>query len=132
MFAKSLNIDIMYTEVDSEGVYIPARNLIRIDSDLSESSTIAVFLHELGHVLDINLVDLSTSRIKSRIERAYTALDKKKATKTQIACIVKYETRAWDLARSLAKKLKIPLGKWFDQAQTCCTNSYKEYQNENS
>lgn len=121
-YAAACGIKIKYDNKDGEGSYEPHKRLIRIDPNLSDSCEIAVLLHELGHCLDNNLL---TKKIDKKLSKAYTAVYRARETKKQLAIVVRCEIRAWKYARAIAKKLRIPLGKWFDDIQKYCIYDYK-------
>lgn len=110
MYAESMQIKLEYSDADGEGAYIPSRNKIRVDPDLSESREIAVLLHELGHALDDTLADAKTY---GAIERAYKRVYRGRTTPAQRQLVIECEERAWEYGARLAKKLGIRLGKWY-------------------
>ncbi len=124
-YANALGIKIIYKKNPiSEGVYVHTRNLIYIEKELSESTEIAVLLHELGHAID---TDFMTPKRCYKIEKAYDAAEKGKLTTYNRRIILKCERDAWNRARLIARRLKIKLGKWFDEAEEVCLDSYKKY-----
>jgi hypothetical protein len=118
LYAEASGLTVEYGEMDSPGVYVPSRRKIRIDPDLSQSKEIAVFLHELGHSIDPSITAKATEK---KLDGAHYA---NKASKRQSALVLACEERAWANARDIAKKLRIPLGKWFDNEETDCLNGY--------
>lgn len=128
MYAKALNIKIEYTtNIDSDGVYIPLRKLIKIDSDIGESEEIAALLHELGHVDDDSLTaTVQGSKKFKALNKAYTKVYKNKHSKKQSAMVLRCERRAWKYGRALAKKLRIKLGRWYDLYMQQCIQDYKK------
>lgn len=124
-FAKAIGIKIIYKDCNGhDGFYVPTRSKVYVDSDLSESSTIAVVLHELGHCMDITFID---EEMSSKTEQAFTRFySKKKRRSGDKRLVVACETRAWRYGRGIADRLRIPLGKWYDEAQESCLTSYKK------
>lgn len=122
-FAQALGITVVSNqEVDGDGLWMPSRNKIKIDNNLSQSDEIATYLHELGHALDD--IHLATKNNK-RLHKAYHAVYSNKVRKSQIKIVVECEARAWTLGREIAKKLKIKLGKWYDDAESSSLLDYK-------
>lgn len=124
-FAKAIGVRIVYKDCEgNDGFYIPTRNLVYIENDLSESSTVAVILHELGHCMDLTFIDQEKSnKTEEAFERFYSTKKRKRNDKRiVIAC----ETRAWKYGRGIASRLKIKLGVWYDDAEECCLTSYKK------
>ncbi len=128
MYANAINITVEYTtNIDSDGVYIPLRKLIKMDSDLGESEEIAALLHELGHVDDDSLVAVLAGAKKFKaLNKAYTKIYKNKHSEKQNRMVLRCEKRAWKYGRALAKKLHIKLGKWYDSYMRECLKGYKE------
>ena len=124
-YAKAIGIKIEYAEEPSEGAYIPARHKVRIDTDLSESSEIATLLHELGHEMD----DTLTVPVY-KLERAYEATYKDKPTKAQLKLVLECERKAWYYGKVIAAKLKIKLGKWYDECEKNAIAGYKGINDE--
>lgn len=122
LYAKAIHMRLEFSAYDGDGAYVPSRRLIRVDPELSEAATIAVLLHELGHVLDDTL--MSKKRFRE-VERAYKNLDTPRYKKHKKA-ILRTERRAWEYGRVIAKILGIPLGKWYDKARDCRIKAYKE------
>lgn len=123
-FAQSLGITVTYDDSDGEGAYVPSRNKIKLDPDMSEAREIAVFLHELGHVLDDTTIDYSPT---GELDAAYRAIYTKRYSKKQHAIVLRCEKRAWKYGRALAKKLKIRLGKWYDTVEKENLHTYKTF-----
>ena len=121
-YASACGITIKYDNMDGEGSYEPHKRWLRISPDLSQSCEIAVLLHELGHCLDDTLV---SKKMEPKLSKAYNAIYKDKYTKTQLALVVACERRAWKMGRAVAKKLRIRLGKWYDEIQRFCIEDYK-------
>lgn len=119
--ARSLNITVQFDE-DFECVWIPRIRTIRIESGLSQSDTIACFLHELGHVID----DLSRydEKERAKVEIAYGMINNAKKYKKYAAVVCQVEENAWRIGRSVANFLKIELGVWYDDAHDYYISTY--------
>lgn len=123
LYARAINIKIEYKEEAGDGIYIPTLRKIRIDPDLEDSTTIATFLHELGHHQD----DLTENNMhKSSLHRAYENVYAEKPTVHQVKLVLECETKAWKQAELIASKLKIKLGKWFYSEKTSALKGYKD------
>lgn len=114
LYAEASGIKIEYAVNDSDGVYLPIKRIVRVDPDLPESVELAVILHELGHSLDDSLTSINQHRYRM-ISRAYVAFYNEKATHHQKNLVMGCEERAWANGRAIAKQVRIPLGKWFDE-----------------
>lgn len=110
---------------DDMGVWRPQHRRIVMRDNLSDAEEIAILLHELGHTQDDALIPANTPEYR-RIDRAYKAVYKKRATPAAREIVREREAMAWHLARGIAKRLRIPLGKWFDQAETDGMEFYLE------
>jgi Zn-dependent peptidase ImmA (M78 family) len=127
-YAQACEITIKYGQEDGDGSYSPARRTVKIDENLSDSAELATLLHELGHVLD----DSTRQRFEEpKLSSAYNAVYNKKPTKKQIELVLECEEAAWVYARAIAKKLRIPLGKWFDDEMKDGLDSYRETETQN-
>lgn len=124
LFAEATGVKVEYGDIDSEGVWMPASNKIKLDNDLSSSDLIASLLHELGHSVD-DMID-TESAYQNRLYKAYNKIYVSKASKKQKYLVIECEQRAWNNAREIAKRLKIRLGKWFDDAEKYCLDCYRE------
>lgn len=124
LFSKASHLKIVYSnKLDCMGYYSPEKNLIALDSDLSEAEEVAVFLHELGHFVDDELK--YDSKLYAKVNKAYSRYNtKKRLTKSQFRLIMNCERRAWKYGVFIAKKLKIPLGSWFFQVRKSCLRAY--------
>lgn len=118
-YATSLGLKITIKPYIDDGAYIPTRNEIVADNTSSQSKRIAVLLHEFGHHLDLYL----SSHTYDAIDEAYSA---KKPSKIQRKLIIECEKIAWSKGRTIAKMLKIPLGKWFDETEKDCLSTYMQ------
>lgn len=123
LFSKALGVKVEYAPEDGEGSFSPATRKIRIDPELSEAEEIATFLHELGHAVDDMLID---DKVYALIDKAYTIVYDKKVSKKQQALVVNCEKRAWQYGRSIAKQLKIRLGKWYTAIEVDCLRRYSD------
>lgn len=125
LYAKAIKFKILYVKYDGDGAYIPSKRLIKIDEDLSESDIIGTLLHELGHVADSH--SFLSNGASNNLEKAYTATYKKKnPTNKQIKLVLECEKRAWKEAETIAKLLKIKLGKWYYKGKQEALNSYRK------
>lgn len=127
MYSEACELTIEYRDVDGDGVYLPSRRVIKLDKDLPESTEVATLLHEMGHTLDDALHD---PIMEKRIDKCYKAFYKDKATFDQKIVVFDCEKRAWVYARGIAKKLRIPLGKWFAEEEEDSLKSYMESNND--
>lgn len=121
-YIEAHNMKLEYKVHDNEGTYIPAKRLIRIDPDMSDSQEIATLLHELGHTLDDSIVQ---GKMESRICLAYNAFYKNKASRSQKDLVIETETRAWRYGKVVAKNLRIRLGKWYDKEAEDALATYR-------
>lgn len=121
-YAEASGLAIKYADEPCEGAFIPSRNYIRIDPSLADAAEIATILHELGHSIDDTLVNPETCQ---KLEAAYRQVYGKKCTKRQSALVIECEERAWKFGRALAKKLRIPLGKWYDKQEKEALEAYR-------
>lgn len=123
MFAKVIDVKIRRKHIASDGEYVPSLRSINIDKELTNSNEIAALLHELGHSQDDTLLNKT---YYAKLNKAYIAVYKRKETPAQLDLVIECEERAWLYARSVAKQLRIPLGKWFDNYKKLCIKNYKE------
>lgn len=124
-YSKACELTLEYRDHDGDGTYFPSRRKIVIDKDLPESTEIATFLHEIGHSMDDTLHSKS---MEKKFDKAYKAIysKRKKPTPQQKELVLGCEERAWMYGRAIAKKLRIPLGKWYDEEQTDALKSYRD------
>ncbi len=122
-YCKAVGLKLIYRAEPSEGVYLPSRHQVIIDSDLEETTEIAIILHELGHALDDAL---SLKRDLNKRDDAYKVIYKTKYTQQQLRRVIKCEVCAWKTGRYIAKILKIKLGLWYTIVQNESLKSYKE------
>jgi hypothetical protein len=123
VYGKAIGIAIEVKPEDCEGMYLPSRRVIRIDDELSETATIAILLHEFGHHYDGAGLDANTHM---ELNDAYEAIAKDKATTRHKAIHIAHERKAWDCGRIIARNLKIPLGKWYEDVRLDCLKSHSE------
>src|SRR3990167_3005148 len=107
-------IKLVYKNIKThEGDYNDTHKIITVDDNLDDSEEIAVLLHELGH---FECDNVATSVQKKRIGNIYFkksgggTLSKKEGLSYR-----KCEDDAWEQGRIIAKRLKIRLGKWYDE-----------------
>lgn len=110
-------------EVTGLGEFVPSLRRIVIDENLEDSTEIAVLLHELGHQFDDALKDPKQMK---KLDKAFPAFYKGKANKKQKKLVIECETRAWEYGKGIAKKLRIPLGKWYEQEKVEALKEYGE------
>ena len=121
-YCSACEISVEYKDYSGDGAYMPSKRKIVLDCDLPESTEIATWLHELGHSLDDTLY---TKKGEQSYSKAFNAFYKDEATQEQKDLVVAAETRAWMYAKSIAKKLRIPLGKWFKEEEIEALNAYR-------
>lgn len=125
LFAKAMNIKIEYQDdLDAEGEWLPSVRLIKIASTTSESEEIAATLHEIGHSMD-DLFSTSFTSENRTFKAYYRFYNNNKISKNQRKLILDCEKKAWRNGRDIARRLKIRLGKWFNDIEQECLNSYK-------
>ena len=122
-YCEASEIEIQYKEHDNDGSWVPSRRKIILDRDLDESTAVATLLHELGHTTDDYLKD---PKQEKKYNKAYKAFYNNTANEKQKKLVVECEERAWVYGRGIARKLRIPLGKWFDTEEAEALRSYKE------
>lgn len=121
LYIRASKLKLKYKEVNM-GAYIPSRNLIVIDTDLTDSEEIAIILHELGHALDHVLINKTDFDI---CEKAYAAVYAEKYTGKQKREVLKRERTAWKYGEAIAKMLRIPLGSWYYACRKVCLDDYR-------
>lgn len=120
VFATSLGIEIVSEDEPGEAAWVPSRNVIKIDPDLEGAEALAALLHELGHALD----QIVNGFPSEAIERAYANTRISQTSIEDRELMLKHETDAWRIGRALAKRLKIRLGRWFDDYAHNCIKLY--------
>jgi hypothetical protein len=126
-YCEACQIALEFRDVPGDGMYVPTLRKIVIDRDLPESTELATLLHELSHSMDDSLSD---KKMMKKLNKAYPAFYKGTATTEQKRLVVDCETRAWVFARSLAKRLRIPLGVWFTKEEIEALADYRGETNE--
>lgn len=125
-FSAAMGVKVISDEdVDGEGIWLPTRNTIKIDQNMTQTDEIATFLHELGHMLD-DIKSLPAKEM-AKLDKAYKSFYASKAKKTQITLVYECEKKAWNNARNIAKKLKIRLGKWYYHAEVESLKGYRSH-----
>lgn len=123
-YTKASKLRIEYKDTLScGGEFTPYRRLITVEDNLPDSETLATLLHELGHSIDDSLFNQG---VEQKVSRAYIAEYKDRSTPKQKKLVLDCENRAWAFGRSIAKRLKIPLGKWYDKVRAYNLKSYKK------
>lgn len=120
-FTRMLGIKLVRRAQDSEGSYSRQSRTIQLDEDNSEVQDVAVLLHELGHAVDEMLID---DKIRKTINEAYALVYRTKVSKNQRNLVMNNEVRAWMYGRSIARQLKIRLGKWYSDQEFMCLRRY--------
>lgn len=128
LYAKACEVKIVYREDPELGGYCPTRRMVFLDPDLDESTEVAILLHELGHQLDDALHLPGQVHATSR---AYLASYRSKPTRKQKALVLACERRAWRNGRAIAKRLRIPLGKWFESERERALSGYRNLETQN-
>lgn len=123
-YCKGSGIKVIYKEIDCEACYLHDTRTLTVCKDLAESTEIAVILHEVGHSLD---EVLTGDTLRTFVNAAYPVFYKNKATKKQKKLVLDCEKRAWKLGRAIAKKLRIPLGKWYDNEEKDALDTYRHW-----
>lgn len=124
-YAQANGITVKFVEhKNAEDTWTPRSRSITIDLNQDESSLISALLHELGHALDDMALE---SHKRKRLAEIYYGFYEDKYTPKQAKEIVECEIRAWNLGRSVARALKIPLGKWYDREQDYYVKDYKSH-----
>lgn len=121
-YADALGIKIKYTDIDDEGSYSPHMKRINVDPNLTQSMELSVLIHELGHASDETIVG---PNYDESLDDAYRVVYHYKHSKKQLNIVIEAEKRAWLYGRTIAKMLKIPLGKWYDDVEQECIDNYK-------
>lgn len=128
VYAKACEIKILYKEDRDLGGYSPTKRAVYLSPDMPESTEIAILLHELGHQLDDHL---HAPTHNNALSMAYYASYERKPTRRQKARVLSCERRAWRCARAIAKRLRIPLGKWFEKERDEALAGYRKMETQN-
>lgn len=123
LYCDACEIQLEHKEHDNDGTWFPSKRKIVLDREMDESTEIATFLHELGHSTDDYLTNPKTEK---KYDNAYRAFYKNEATEKQNKLVLECEKRAWFYGRGIAKKLRIPLGKWYDKEEEASLKDYGE------
>lgn len=94
-----------------------------VEKTYKKKYVLACMLHELGHYED----SLKFKKFYSlkNLDKAYVSYQKSGVcTPNQKRLILKCETMAWDQALVIAKKLNIPVGKWFSETRASALGIY--------
>ena len=131
LYAKAIKVKLVSRDLDGcGGSYAPWNRMLKVDHDIEGSSLIATILHELGHEMDDSLREDLDKKMYSKIMSCYVAVYSDKHTEEQLALVIECESRAWDYGKVIAKKLKIPLGKWYTNEAKECVAAYKDTKKE--
>lgn len=124
-FCKLQGIKVVIESNSIEGTrYAGQQRCIYIDKSEQESSKIAGFIHELGHVLD----ELSLSKRQLKIvANAYPAFYAETSGIRQEEEVMQSEIRAWKYGIIIAKVVQIPLGKWYFEEKIKSLKAYRNY-----
>jgi hypothetical protein len=126
-YAAACEITVERKSYAGDGAYMPSQRKVVLDVDLPESTEIATFLHELGHSMDDTLLSKSYEK---KLSRAYRAVYEKLPTQSQLQEVIECERRAWIFGRALAKKLRIPLGKWYESEEADALGLYRSVETQ--
>ena len=97
---------------------------IYIDPTFTGSHLISVLLHEIGHFED-DIVN--NNQFNELYAQASIKVDNNIAlNQKEFDCIMKCEVGAWLKGEHIAKKLKIPLGKWYLKSMNKFLTPYYE------
>lgn len=122
-YAETMGIRIISREEPCDGTYHPNNSTIVIDPDLSDSCEIATLLHELGHAMDYQL---NNKKLSPKIWHAYEKLFDGAHNINQLETVIEAEIRAWENGSLIAKRLKIPLGKWYAYERKTALTNYRK------
>lgn len=121
-YIKASKLKLSYSEtIACGGLFLPSKREIVVETDLTDSDTIATILHELGHSEDDSF---HTQGVERLIDNAYAALEKETPTSAQKQIVMDCERRAWKFGRAIAKRLQIDLGKWYSESKRHALKSY--------
>lgn len=124
-YAKSVGIDIIFYTKLNNAYYQPYGKKIYIDPEIKGSDQIAILLHELGHFEDE--VFTSDKKVELLYQRAAYKCDEDiPLSKREFNCLIGCELNAWNHGAIIAKKLKIPTGKWYKKIQDKSIATYFE------
>jgi len=123
LFSRAIGVKIVIKPYADEGIWLPWTRVVKVDSELDEAEQVATILHELGHALDDILTP--SGRYSDRIYKAYRATYRNKQSKAQLKLVIDAQKIAWKYGRDIAQRLRIRLGKWYDEAEKVSIKSYK-------
>lgn len=122
-YAKSIGVEVFFYHKLNNAYYQSYGKKIYIDPDFKEADQIAILLHELGHFEDE--IFTSDKKVEKLYERAAIKCDEDiPLSKREFNCLINCELNAWIHGAIIAKKLKIPLGKWYKKIQDKSMVSY--------
>jgi hypothetical protein len=122
IYAQASCIELVWKEEPDDGAWILHGRRVRIDPHLIDSTEIATLCHEIGHSEDDSFYD---QFMLARLNRAYSAWYAGVATFGQRQLVFECEERAWRFGRAIAKRLRIPLGRWYDDEEMDALDSYR-------
>ena len=123
-YCKVIDVTVYFKKELNNAMFITKGRKIYIDPNFNESEIIACLLHELGHFIDDTL---NNKQFDKLYEKAYKKMDKDRAlTKKEFNCILMCEANAWTHGEVIAKKLKIPVGRWYYKTMQNYLVSYFE------
>lgn len=128
-YSLANGIDLVRDEEPDGGSYSPARSKITVSDELTNSTEIAIILHELGHAID-QLVLKEKDMV--RLDNAYRTYYSTNNSYRRANKVLQSEMRAWRYGEAIAKRLKIHTGSWFKKAKKDCLSVYKEGRREST
>lgn len=122
--AKDFRLKVVITKgTTDDGIFIPLDRAIIVRKGLSNSFTISVLLHELGHFLYDEQIP---RKLAHKVDTAYKSMDRREyITENQADVILDCEKRAWRNGKVIANILNIPLGVWFTSAKNHSLATYR-------
>jgi hypothetical protein len=124
-YAKASKIKVIYQLDDffDGGMYVSTTRTIYLEPDLADSIEVAAFLHELGHALESS--SPAPPKEQHTLYQAYEAVYAERASLFQRVKVLQCEKKAWEFGETIAKLLRIPLGKWFFDYKKECLKDYE-------
>lgn len=119
LFLKSLGVKV---KKNGEYKYVISKRTVTVETGEDETTHIASFLHEAGHMLD-HMINESFNN--TTISKAYGRIYTTKYSTSDLSVVLIVEKRAWNYGRILAKNLGIGLGKWYDKEEKEALASYR-------
>lgn len=123
LYSEAMGLRVFSKTDPGDGSFDHNNNSITIDPDLAESSEIATLLHELGHAFDYHLLN---DKISPKIWAAYDKVYSEAHNDTELQTVIDAEIRAWENGKVIAKRLKIPLGKWYAYERKTALTNYRK------